>query len=224
MDPNKYVQRLDEALSENAIPEDAAPMAAYMKEQFEFHGIKSKARSAVVREHVRQYGMPEGGQLKAVCRLCFAPEAKRELQYCVNNLLQRAMRKLDPTFLDLVEELLPQKSWWDTVDFLSPKIAGQLLLKFPQAIERYPDRWIESDDFWFQRAAIIHQLHYKDKTDAERLFRYVLRRASSDEFFVQKAAGWALRNYARVDPEAVRAFLAQHDLPTLTVREGGKHL
>ena len=160
-----------------------------------------------------------------MCRLCFAPDAHRELQYAVNDLLQKSLRSLTPDFLDLVEELIPRNCWWDTVDFLSPKIAGGLLLRFPEYLKDYPDRWVESEDFWFQRAAIIFQLGYKEKTITDRLFRYILRYADSNEFFVQKAAGWALRQYARTNPGRVREFVNQNPhLPNLVICEATKHL
>jgi 3-methyladenine DNA glycosylase AlkD len=94
-----------------------------------------------------------------------------------------------------------------------------LLLRFPEQIPLYVDRWIESDNFWYQRAAIIYQLGYKQKTDAQRLFANVLRRADSKEFFVQKGAGWALREYAKVNPVAVQDFVEGNKLPALTARE-----
>ncbi|KGE85282.1 MAG: DNA alkylation repair protein [Phaeodactylibacter xiamenensis] len=223
--PEAYVSLLKDAFQANANPGQAAQMEAYMKHSARFYGIKTPERKAIVKNHIASVGMPEGAELKAVCRLCFKPDARRELQYAVNDLLQKSLRRLTPDFLDLVEELIPRNCWWDTVDFLSPKIAGGLLLRFPEHQKDYPDRWIESDDFWFQRAAIIFQLGYKEKTDTDRLFRYILRRADSTEFFVQKGAGWALRQYARTAPESVRGFVRQNPhLPKLTVREAIKHL
>jgi 3-methyladenine DNA glycosylase AlkD len=225
MTPEAYVRLLQDAFQANAIPAQAAQMEAYMKQNARFYGIKTPERKAIVKKHFTSWGVPEGKELKAVCRLCFKPDARRELQYAVNDLLQKSLRRLTPDFLDLVEELIPRNCWWDTVDFLSPKIAGGLLLRFPDCKKDYPDRWIEAEDFWFQRAAIIFQLGYKEKTDTDRLFRYILRRADSTEFFVQKAAGWALRQHARTAPSLVRDFIHQSPhLPKLTVREAIKHL
>jgi 3-methyladenine DNA glycosylase AlkD len=124
--------------------------------------------------------------------------------------------------LPVLEELIGVRSWWDTVDFLAPKLAGPLLLRYPELIGTYPGRWIESDNIWYQRSAILFQLDYKQQTDAQRLFDYIRRRADSREFFVQKAAGWALRQYSKTAPDAVREFIAGNELPPLTVREGLK--
>ena len=88
------------------------------------------------------------------------------------------------------------------------------------------DQLIEADDFWLRRVAILHQLAWKDKTDQARLFRYCLQCASESEFFIRKAIGWALRQYARAEPDAVRTFLKKHSntLSGLSLREAGKHL
>ena len=86
------------------------------------------------------------------------------------------------------------------------------------------DRWIGGDDIWLARSAILHQLRWGADTDADRLFEYSLRRAGDTEFFIRKAIGWALRQYARTDPDAVRAFVERHEFSGLTRREALKHL
>jgi len=146
------------------------------------------------------------------------------MHYFVKDLGSRIIHSQDADFLDTIEVLMLQKSWWDTVDFLAPKLAGKLLFRFPDRIADYPLRWIKADNRWLQRAAILFQLDYKAQTDAPLLFDLIRQRADSTDFFVQKAAGWALRQYARTNPETVRAFIREHELPKLTVREGMKHL
>ncbi|TAE07534.1 MAG: DNA alkylation repair protein [Bacteroidetes bacterium] len=146
--------------------------------------------------------------------------------------MARYMRNLFPFYgiktpkraLELVESLIITNSWWDSVDYLAPRIAGKLFSRFPEQIERYTSRWIESDNFWLQRSAIIFQLAYKTKTDSALLFAYVERRKDSKEFFIQKAIGWALRQYARSAPQAVRDFVNHTDLAPLSRREALKHL
>lgn len=92
-----------------------------------------------------------------------------------------------------------------------------------ELVPLYTDKWIENENIWLQRAAILYQLKYQEKTNEERLFRYILRRASSDEFFVQKAIGWALREYAKTNPDNVKSFVSQHPLKPLSEREALKH-
>jgi 3-methyladenine DNA glycosylase AlkD len=221
--PETYLDRFRTAMQEQANPENARQMKRYMKDRSEFFGIKKPERTEISRSLIKKLGIPEGEDLKALCRLCFEAE-EREVQYFVNDILQAGLNRLDATFLDLVEELIPQKAWWDTVDFLAPKIGGGLFLRFPDQIDSFTGRWIESDNFWFQRAAIIFQLGFKQKTREDLLFKYIRRRANSREFFVQKGAGWALREYSKTNPEAVMRFIQNNDLPKLTAREGMRRI
>jgi len=149
----------------------------------------------------------------------------RECQYIATDLMGSIKKKLGLDWIDFLEQLILSKSWWDTVDFLAPNLIGNIFARNVEIGYTYTDRWIESDNFWLQRSALIYQLRYKDKVDFERLTRYILRRKNSDEFFVQKAAGWALRQYSKFDSEAVREFLSENgDLARLTTREGSKYL
>lgn len=216
-----FFRQLKSLLEGHASPVAAASMARYMKNQFDFYGIKGPERKALVRQCVNEQGMPRMDDLPALFRLCFAQE-QREWQYVVNDLGQRTGPKMDLAFLSLWDELIAQKSWWDTVDFLSPKLAGRLLLRFPEALPQTAYSWIERPNFWYQRAALLLQLDYKAQTREELLFELIRRRKDSPEFFVQKAAGWALRQYARVAPERVIAFTAETELALLTRREGLK--
>ena len=215
---NQYIQKLGKVYLQHGNPTDAEGMSRYMKEQFPYYGIKTPQRRALAATFIAEHGLPEGEALKTLCRACFESEY-REMHYFVGDALSKRLKTLDVSFLDVFEELIGVNSWWDSVDFLAPKLAGGLFLRFPEQIAPYTDRWIESDNFWYQRAAIIFQLGYKQKTDAQRLFKNVLRRADSKEFFVQKGAGWALREYSKVNPEAVMTFVQSHKLPALTTRE-----
>jgi len=154
---------------------------------------------------------------------------EREYQRAALELIEmkKSLRPLDMTWL---EKLLVTKSWWDTIDVLSPHIMGylfqtypELISQYPELISQYPDRWIESENIWLQRSAIIYLLFYRGNMDEERLFRYILRRAGSNEFFVQKAIGWMLREYAKTRPESVKNFVAHHELKPLGRREALKH-
>jgi len=135
------------------------------------------------------------------------------------------VKKLDPSHLPDVEHFIVAESWWDTVDSLAAWTVGPMVAAYPELVA-VMDLWIDDDNMWLNRTAIIHQLGYKNTTDAERLFRYCRRRADHRDFFVRKAIGWALRQHARVDPDAVRSFVAEHDaeLSGLSKREALKHL
>lgn len=221
--PQSYVFAVRKLYQQHAHSENAVQMKRYMKNQFEFFGIKKPERVELSRQIIQSQGVPEGNALKDICRLCFQEE-QREMQYFVNDLLGKRTKQLDDSFLEIFETLILQKSWWDTVDFLAPKLAGKILLRYPNKISQYPDRWIQSENFWLQRSAILFQLDYKAKTNQQLLFSFILKRANSKEFFVQKASGWALREYSKTNPDAVREFIENNPLPKLTVREGLKRL
>jgi 3-methyladenine DNA glycosylase AlkD len=117
-----------------------------------------------------------------------------------------------------------QRSWWDTVDYIKSACLKEFFLRFPEGRYEITDRWIKSGNIWLQRLSVIFQLGYKAKTDTRLLERNILRLKESDEFFVQKAIGWSLRDYARTDPEFVRRFVLTHQLKPLSKREALKHL
>ncbi len=124
-----------------------------------------------------------------------------------------------------MRELITTKSWWDTVDTLAAHTVGPLVAAHPELADTM-DAWVGDENMWLSRTAILHQLRYKERTDAERLFRYCTARAGHKDFFIRKAVGWALREYAYTDPDGVRAYISEHrdNLSPLSVREASKHL
>jgi 3-methyladenine DNA glycosylase AlkD len=163
-----------------------------------------------------------GDPLAAAGELWALPE--REYQYVAVDLLRRQNKQLTADDLPALEALVQAKSWWDTVDGLAVTI-GSIVTREPQLLGRM-DALIGAPDFWLRRIALLHQLDGKENTDEARLFAYCLRCADEREFFIRKAIGWALRQYARTNPAAVRQFLDTHreKLSGLSFREAAKHL
>lgn len=213
---------LREQLDAVADPASAPAMAAYMKHRFEFLGVKTPQRRTAARPTAAAGRTATGDELCAFVRACW-DEPEREFQYVGADLLRANVRRLESRHLDDVRFLIVTKSWWDTVDSLAAWTVGPLVRADPGLVT-VMDRWIDDDDIWLARTAILHQLQYGADTDADRLFGYARRRATDTEFFVRKAIGWALRQYARTDPEAVRAFALANELSGLTRREALKHL
>lgn len=223
MKPRAYCRGLAQRMEELADPEVAAGQKAYMRHQFEFYGLKSPVWKELVRDYILTEGVPApGDDLETVTRLCFQ-WPYREMQYAALTLLEKSWRQTGPDHIRLLEELILTRSWWDTVDALS-KWVGCHFLRFPRQIRPVTESWMAGHEMWLQRVAIIFQLGYREKTDTALLFDYIQRVADSREFFLQKAAGWALRQYARTDPDEVRRFVHTHPLPALTRREALKHL
>lgn len=203
-------------------PERAPAMAAYMRDKFPFLGIQSPAQRMLAREVLAGLPRPAEADLRDVAEGCWAlPE--REYQYFACGLLRRHARVCSAGFIETARHLVVTKPWWDTVDALAAHLVGTLVSTHPQLVSTM-DKWVVDPDLWLVRTAILHQLRYKEQTDAERLFRYCTRQAGHTDFFVRKAIGWALREYAKTDPAAVRAYVASHRLAPLSAREALKNL
>jgi 3-methyladenine DNA glycosylase AlkD len=202
-------------------------MSAYMKNQFEFLGVKTPVRRATVVELIKaQKNATASDLLRGARRLWAMPE--REYQYVAVDLLARHAGTLTPEDLPALFALVRKKSWWDTVDALAGVI-GHVLKQAcadEPAAQCVMDEALLSDNLWIRRVAIIHQLGWRDRTDAKRLFRYASVCGHEKDFFIRKAIGWALRDYGRNAPAEVRAFLQANGckLSPLAVREAGKHL
>jgi 3-methyladenine DNA glycosylase AlkD len=187
-----------------ADPTAAVAMRAYMRDQFPFLGIKSARRVELSRAAVAPFPRPTQAEVVAVTRACWARD-EREYQYVGCWYARRFVRVLDAGFLPTARFLIGTKSWWDTVDDLAQNVVGPIVRADP-SLQARMDEWIDDPDLWIARTALLHQNRYRADTDADRLFAYCRRRADHPDFFIRKAIGWALREYSRVDPDAVRAF------------------
>lgn len=199
-------------------------MQAYQRDQFAFLGVASKPRRAVQRAVLGRRRPPSDADLAALARGCWALD-EREFQYAGTDWFGRFAPRGGPDLIAVARELITHRSWWDTVDALASHAVGGLVAAHP-GLAVTMDRWIDDDDLWVRRTALLHQLRYGVRTDADRLFAYCERCQGESDFFIRKAIGWALRTYARTDPEAVRTFVAaQGDaLSPLSRREAMKHL
>ncbi|MFF9476010.1 DNA alkylation repair protein [Streptomyces roseolus] len=205
-------------------PFRAQEMVAYMKGVAPFLGIRSPERRALSRAVLDGTPRPAEDDCAAVALRCFAlPE--REYHYFAVDYLRRHVKRCSSGFLPVARRLVTTVSWWDTVDHLAAHVVGGLVAADP-ALGSEMDRWIDDADPWIARTALLHQLRFKEATDADRLFAYCLRRAADTDFFLRKAIGWSLREYARTAPGEVRAFVDGHRplLSPLSVREALKHL
>lgn len=207
-----------------ADPARAVPMRAYMRDRFPFLGITSTDRRQLSRRVVEGLPRPAEADLRAVALRCWEL-AEREYQYFACDWLVRHAKALSSGFLPTLRTLITTKPWWDTVDVLASRVAGPVVARDP-AGRPSMDAWLADADLWLVRTAILHQLNYREATDADWLFAACATHAGHPDFFIRKAIGWALRQYARTDPDAVRGFVAAHRdrLSGLSVREALKHL
>lgn len=152
-------------------------------------------------------------------------QPEREFQYAAMNLLAIGRKQWNDASYSLMLGMVAEKSWWDTVDFIAANLLGVWLLQQSPAVRSREARRLSGSDYlWNQRTALIFQLMYKKHTDTELLTELIDTHSGSKEFFIQKAIGWMLRQYARTDAAWVRAFVADRALPKLSEREAIKHL
>lgn len=216
-----YTEQAIQLFHSHADSEEALPMQRYMRDLFPFLGIKSPLRKELTKQLIGKHGIPD--DWRTVTReLWDLPE--REYQYLALDLLYRVRKHFGAEDLHLLEELITSKSWWDTVDTLAGTLAGIYFQKYPEQILPSVKTWLASDNIWLKRTAILFQLKYKQKTDVSLLFSTIRACADSREFFIQKAIGWALREYAKTDPDAVRRFVESETLAALSSREALKNI
>jgi 3-methyladenine DNA glycosylase AlkD len=201
-------------------PENAHWMRQYMRNKYLFIGIKKPEQALVFKDIYKKFGKAEDW-FEVSSELFALPE--REFQYMAMAYLLKAKNSWDSRVPLLVHRWVDENSWWDVVDVLGPKVLGLYFQRYPQERSEWISLWIKSPNFWHQRLCILFQLDYKKQTDVTLLSTIILSLNTSKEFFIQKAIGWSLRQYARTDPEWVLDFVDNHPLMPLSKREALKH-
>jgi len=226
MTPSQFVCAVEQALTPLADASRAVQMKAYLLDQFEFLGLPAPVRRQAVKG-IGKVKWQTADDLLAAAELLWQ-KPQREYRYTAVDLLRKHSSMLSVNDLPALQDLLLRDAWWETVDGLSAAIAevmhAAVLQKSNAAVAM--DAWLKHPSHWVRRSAMLHQLGWRLDTDTTRLFGYAQQLADEKEFFIRKAIGWALRDYARWNPQAVTNFVAQHrtNLSGLTVREAAKHL
>ncbi|WP_300409227.1 DNA alkylation repair protein [Lagierella sp.] len=224
------IEELVNTLENNRNPENAKAMKAYMKERFEFIGLKSPERKALTKTFLR-----------TLKKLPFSYEIfesiwyqkEREYQYIALEYLKSKERTLELEDLSRLEKYITDRSWWDTVDSFHSVIyaIGNSTKSKTNSKEGYNSSklmksWSKSDNIWLRRLSIIHQLKAKEETDLELLTYTIKQNLNTEEFFLNKAIGWALREYSKTNRDFVKSFIDEnrHLLSNLSIREASKYL
>ena len=205
-------------------PDRAAEMAAYIKFQQEFLGVPMpEVRKIALRTGTEWRPGHLGAARVAIERLWQG--VFREERYAAQHLADRWRVWRWPESLELFEWMVKTGRWWDLVDSVATRCVGKLLLTYPERNETV-FAWIHHEDAWLRRTALLCQLHHKERTDTAALEAMILQTAHEEDFFIRKAIGWALRQYARTAPDWVRDFVGRHEavLSPLSKREAMKHL
>ncbi|MDH3529400.1 MAG: DNA alkylation repair protein [Acidobacteriota bacterium] len=218
-----YLEPLAREFKNHADPVKARQMKAYMKNRFEYFGFNAPIRKAILKKFVVAQGKPKYRIIDVIVSELFQLP-QREFQYAAIEFCGMIKRDWSEDSLELFEKIATTKSWWDSVDSVNSVCIRPFFLKFPKNCAKHTLRWIESENIWLQRLSIIFQLRYKEKTDTALLARNIGLLNQSDEFFVQKAIGWALRDYGHSNPDWVIDFVDKTELKPLSRREALKKL
>ena len=216
---SQYITDLNEAFSAKSNSEIAQKQAAYMRDQFAFFGVMSKTRKEIGNPFLSKELRPAKTELNAIIHeLWNAPQ--RELQYFGQELCAKYFNQTEAHDIEVYEFMITSKSWWDTVDFIASHLVGQYFKIYPEKIPGFMDKWLASENIWLQRTCLIFQLKYKKQTDHDLLETLIQSLNGTDEFFINKAIGWALREYSKINPEWVGHFIYENELSKLSEREG----
>lgn len=220
---NSYITKLIQLFEANKNDENAFWMKKYMRNQFEYYGIKTPMRKELAIAFFREAGLPKTSEIEDIIdELWKLPQ--REYQYFADTLLFKMIKELNKKHIKLFERMIANKSWWDTVDYIAVKLVGKHFENFPEIMPKHIEAWNSSGNIWLNRTAILFQLQYKKKTNVDLLLEIIEKHAGSREFFIQKAIGWALREYSKTEENAVRKFVMQTNLSPLSKREALKWL
>lgn len=203
-------------------PENQVAMARYMQDQFKFNGVKAPERHLLERDiwsAVKHYSATE---MLALIRQLYAQEA-REYQYLAIDLAVRAKRIWQLADLQDLLAVVTDKAWWDTIDIWR-KLYSEYIKLHPEQFDVIWAFFAGNDNFWLRRISLILQLGFKNQTRLMHLTQAIEADQATDEFFIQKAIGWALREYAKTDADWVRQFVATHQLASLAQKEALKQI
>lgn len=209
-------------LEENSNELLAESMSKYMQDKFRFLGVRGATRTEIYKKY-----FPDARKSKAIdwdfVENCWNKE-EREFQYVVVYYLKAMQKFLKREDISRLKYLIVTKSWWDTVDLLA-KVVGSLVIRI-EGYDQIMLEWSKDSNIWLRRVAILYQLSLKDKVDKQVLDKILVNNLGDSEFFINKAIGWALRDYSKYNPEWVREFIKKNkdNMANLSIREAIKYI
>ncbi|MFI0491476.1 DNA alkylation repair protein [Flavobacterium sp.] len=218
-----FIIELEAAFQEKSNTQNAFAMAKYMRNHFSFFGLKTEDRRHIFKEIWKENQQEVSENTREIALELFAKK-QRELHYCaIEILIKNGKGNYKKEDLKLIEKFLITNSWWDSVDTISKYILGEYLLEFPLETKKVVEHFSNSENMWLNRSVILFQLGYKHKTNFDLLQSQCEKHKISGEFFIQKAIGWALREYAKTNPEAVINYVNKTNLKPLSKKEALKN-
>ena len=203
----------------------AGPMAAYMKTDMPFYGVQKAGRVPILRDTVTRFQPADRGEYRSAIGALWA-RPHREEKYLAIGYARSFPEFVTLSSVPLYRRMIVEGAWWDLVDETAIHLIGDVLHHQRDGMTPKIEAWIDDRDMWLRRTSILAQIGHKDATDVDLLFDACERRMHETEFFIRKAIGWALRDYAKTDPNGVTTFVTEHrgELSGLSYREATKHL
>ncbi|UQD57149.1 DNA alkylation repair protein [Flavobacterium sp. K5-23] len=218
-----FISSLEQAFEENYNAENAMAMAKYLKNNFVLYGLKTEERRLILKKIWNKNQDEVTNNVREIALELFEKK-HRDFHYSAIEIVTKELRKkFQLEDIDLIEKMIITHSWWDSVDSIAKNILGVYLTTFPDEIDNTINRFSNSNTMWLNRSALLFQLGYKEKTDFNLLKRLCEKHKHSNEFFIRKAIGWALRDYARTNPDAVFDYVDSTNLKPLSTKEALKH-
>jgi len=219
---HSYLLPLEKEFKQHANKIKAEGAKAYLLNQFEFYGISVPEARKLCKIFIRINVLPSIGEVEKIVKEAWQLP-QREWQYFAIELLSHYKKQWKISTIKTIEYCITHKSWWDTVDAIADAWAGEYFKLFPEQII-VTGLWNRSNNLWLQRSSLLFQKKYTQQTDTKLLAKYIQHLSSSDEFFIRKAIGWILREYAKTNSLWVKKFVEKNKLSPLSKREALKHL
>lgn len=218
---DKYLE-IKKLFEQNEDKENAISMAKYMRNLFEFYGIPTPKRKVLYKDFIKEEKKGKRVDWDFLDK-CYE-DSHREFQYLVSDYLIAMNNFLTYDDIPKIEKYIKTKQWWDTIDFLD-RVIGEIGSK-DNRVDVLMLEWSKDNDIWVRRVAIDHQLGRKEKTNTVLLEKILVNNFGSDELFINKAIGWALRDYSKTNPEWVREFINKYKdkMSNLSIREASKYI
>jgi len=223
MKKNEFIDYLEKEFKNHKNKGIAKNQEAYMRNQFDFYGITASKRREIQKPLFERHTLPKSSDIKEITKILWK-KPQRDHQYCAQELILKNEKKFKPEDINLFEFMITHKSWWDTIDFISPKILGRYFQLYPEKIEEQIEKWIFSKNIWLQRSCLLFQLKYKEDLNTRLLTHIIHSLLNSKEFFINKAIGWILREYSKTNEKWVINFTKNTKLSNLSKREALKRM
>jgi len=220
---NDFIESLEIEFSKHANTIVAKGQKAYMRNQFEFYGLTASERRSVQQPLFKEYDSSLKVDVEKTIIKLWKKE-KRDYQYCAQELIFQNTKQFKPEHINLFEFMIINKSWWDTIDFVAPKLVGIYFKLYPKKIENVIEKWLNSNNIWLQRSCLLFQLKYKNNLNTELLTHIIHSLLNSKEFFINKAIGWVLREYSKTNEKWVLNFVQKTKLTKLSSKEALKFI